>query len=1145
MAIGWNWSGTRRFAIGVKDGGIKYQNGNSGWLTILSSVSTNTWYNVIITSDSNQYNAYLDGNKIAAASGTGSTPASTVGYGLNLGRFGSNAGYWDGSIDQVRIYNKALSADNVATLYAETVATASTNPTFNVPSCIAYYEMSDATDQTGSYDGTPTNVNFNVAGKFGNAGEFNGSSSLITTGITNSVIPINSDFTISAWVKIQSTGGFVFAEGNWNAWSTAGFGVQVVSSNRLEVSLANNGTSGGTQVITSALTANTWIHMAATIDIGNSLKIYINGVEVDSASLSTNSRNNVSGGFYIGSTVSGYYYDGSIDQVRIFNRAITANEVETLYDEVQCIPTIVPTNNFNVNTYVGNGATQTIDAKFNEAANFNGTSSYISLPSIAPFNDSDDIKCISAWIKPSTSTSLVNIYSFSSTSNSKYYFTFNWDNNNSRIQVRAQNGATSSRMSAETTITPTTDWVHVVAQLGASSVEVYVNGVPKTLTFSNTGSATNTSWISYPSYGTGEGRIGLYRITSPIGSYGSIDQVRIFNTALTGPQVADLYTNETDATAQLLDFPVGAGCVAAYQLDGNADDISGLYSGTPTDVGYTGMQFQPDLVWIKERANSGIDSHRLFDSIRGATKRLYSNSTSQESVAATSLTSFDSNGFSLGSEAGVNGNNSTYVAWNWKAGGAPTATNSAGAGNVPTAGSVKIDGADSTTALAGTIAATSISANTEAGFSVVKYTANATSGATIGHGLDQELDLLIVKSTNLGQAWNVYVKDVTDTSSKYLRLNESFSIADLITGNPRFIPNNFTDSVFSVGNDNSTNGISGTDTYIAYCFHSVSGMSNIGSYVGTGVAGNTIVTGFRPAFVMWKAAIRPSGGGSWYMYDNKRTTSNPQGQCLQANESLQEFDGTSVFNMEFNSNGFTINATNNEINQSGSTYIFLAFAEEGVVPLTRNAIDPFGDGNELALYKFEDNATNSEDSVTASASNVTYATGYIDKAAVFNNSSSEIVAPNSLLPSSGGFAISWWQKTTQADNTYSYTMDNSGGSAQNGIYIITHRTDVGFIVGFKNGSIFQPSIPYSSAERTQWTHFCVSWDGTTSANAFKIYKNNVPTSFTSSVTNGGGSYPFKIGRSHVGTNWFGGSIDQVRIFDRALDTGEVTQLYNE
>ena len=197
---------------------------------------------------------------------------------------------------------------------------------------------------------------------------------------------------------------------------------------------------------------------------------------------------------------------------------------------------------------------------------------------------------------------------------------------------------------------------------------------------------------------------------------------------------------------------------------------------------------------------------------------------------------------------------------------------------------------------------------------------------------------------------------------------------------------------------------------------------------------------------------------------------------------------------------------------------------------TKSTTDIFGDGSGIALYELDDDAYNSD----------------FEQAAVFNGSSSEIVAPNSLLPSSGGFSISWWQKTTQADNTYSYTMDNSGGSAQNGIYIITHNVSTGFIVGFKNSSTFgSASIPYSSVERTQWTHFCISWDGTTSTDAFKIYKNNVPTSFTSSVTNGGGSYPFRIGRSYNGTDWFGGSIDQVRIYSSALDSTDVEKLYKE
>jgi hypothetical protein len=199
-----------------------------------------------------------------------------------------------------------------------------------------------------------------------------------------------------------------------------------------------------------------------------------------------------------------------------------------------------------------------------------------------------------------------------------------------------------------------------------------------------------------------------------------------------------------------------------------------------------------------------------------------------------------------------------------------------------------------------------------------------------------------------------------------------------------------------------------------------------------------------------------------------------------------------------------------------------------------------------AYYKLNGNANDSSgNGYNGTASNITYAAGRFGNAAVFNGTS-EIVAANSILPSSGGFAISWWQKTTQADNTYSYTIDTGGASLGNGLYISTHRTDVGLQFGFKNGSTFGSSIiPYSSAERTQWTHFCFSWDGTTSANAFKMYKNNVATSFTSTVTNNGSAYPFRIGRSYNGTDYFGGSIDQVRIFSTALTAGNVTSLYNE
>ena len=172
-----------RFYFGVRNNNFWMGAGSAqnSYSISASSLLDGNWHHVVLTLDGSTAKYYLDGNSTPVDT-LSYTAAGTIGVTPLIGAIdalGAVSAYTNGSIDQVRIYNKALSADNVATLYAETVATASTNPTFNAPSCIAYYKMSDATDQTGSYDGTPSNVNFNVAGKFGNAGYFNGSSSSI------------------------------------------------------------------------------------------------------------------------------------------------------------------------------------------------------------------------------------------------------------------------------------------------------------------------------------------------------------------------------------------------------------------------------------------------------------------------------------------------------------------------------------------------------------------------------------------------------------------------------------------------------------------------------------------------------------------------------------------------------------------------------------------------------------------------------------------------------------------------------------------------------------------------------------------------------------------------------------------------------
>ena len=309
----------------------------------------------------------------------------------------------------------------------------------------------------------------------------------------------------------------------------------------------------------------------------------------------------------------------------------------------------------------------------------------------------------------------------------------------------------------------------------------------------------------------------------------------------------------------------------------------------------TGVGFQPDLVWYKARSqayNSG-----LFDVIRGASKQLYSD---QNSVEATysGVTSFDSDGFTLGTDAGGNGNGVTYVAWNWKAG------NSQGSSNTD-----------------GSINTTYTSVNTTAGFSISKYTGNGVADATVGHGLGSKVDFLLIKDLGNASNWIVGHKDTFTTGEIYLNQSNALSAA--------FGPFNKTaptTSVFNLGTDVICNG-SGRN-YIAYAFATKKGFSKFGSYTGNGNAnGPFIYTGFKPAWVMVKRY--DSGTEDWRISDNKRfDQKNPIDKVLFANLNNVESDAD-VY--DFVSNGFKLRTTDGGMNASGGTYIYMAFAEEPLV----------------------------------------------------------------------------------------------------------------------------------------------------------------------------------------------------------------------
>jgi hypothetical protein len=257
------------------------------------------------------------------------------------------------------------------------------------------------------------------------------------------------------------------------------------------------------------------------------------------------------------------------------------------------------------------------------------------------------------------------------------------------------------------------------------------------------------------------------------------------------------------------------------------------------------------------------------------------------------LSAFNSNGFSIGgNNAGMNKSGDNFVSWNWKAGGA-TVSNT--------------DGSITST----------VSANVNAGFSIVSYTGNGTSGATIGHGLSVAPEVVIVKNRSLaGEHWVVSVGNITGTGSDFLVLSASSAIQS--SGQFTVGPGSSTFTVATAPNVNANN-----DNYIAYCFNNVDGYSKFGSYIGNGSTNGTFInTGFKPAYVLIKNAGASST--NWRLTDIARSPFNTTDAALHPNTSAVEFGEN---DMDILSNGFKLRQSSIYVSQTGVSFIYMAFAE--------------------------------------------------------------------------------------------------------------------------------------------------------------------------------------------------------------------------
>ncbi len=324
-----------------------------------------------------------------------------------------------------------------------------------------------------------------------------------------------------------------------------------------------------------------------------------------------------------------------------------------------------------------------------------------------------------------------------------------------------------------------------------------------------------------------------------------------------------------------------------------------LYTGdgnsgrTVTNSGNSDMQ--PDWIWIKYRT-AGV-SHVTYDSSRGATKRLYIDFDGQEATQSEGVQAFNSDGFTLGNAGASNANSIPFVAWQWKANGGTTSTNSDGDIN------------------------STVQVNSDAGFSIITDSPSNNTARNIGHGLGKTPTFIIRRARNRTENWRVLFQGFGTTGAINLDQEGTYNSSTVLF-------NGVSSTTFGVGTDLSVNG---AYNYVTYCFTDIQGFSKSGKYTGNQNAeGPFIYTGFKPAFIIFKAN---SNYKYWYQFDNQRSPANPVQKGIVASLSDAEYN-TADIAIDFLSNGFKIRNNSTTLNESGTTIAYMAFADNPFVTST-------------------------------------------------------------------------------------------------------------------------------------------------------------------------------------------------------------------
>jgi hypothetical protein len=498
-----------------------------------------------------------------------------------------------------------------------------------------------------------------------------------------------------------------------------------------------------------------------------------------------------------------------------------------------------------------------------------------------------------------------------------------------------------------------------------------------------------------------------------------VDSVRGYDKQLSSSTTSAESTNSAGAGLQTFDsdgFTLGVESTAqgstntsgesyvAWCWDAGANNaVTGHSSVTWTGDGstnprnITGFGFKPDLVWIKARNNPY--SHRLTDSVRGATKELFTNSTSVESTADSGghVSAFLSDGFTAYGSTDNNNynvNNGTFVAWAWDAGDGDPVSNT--------------DGSITST----------VKASTTNGFSIVSWTGNGSTNQSVGHGLSSAPSLMFHKKRDASGSWYVTGSLLGTDGYMFLDTTEAQLSASGYFPSP-------TSSVFYVSGTNS-GSLNNSNDYISYCFHDVTGKQKFGSYTGTGSAGLSVTTGFRPGWLMVKRTN--TSGNSWAIWDGSRNPLNTMDGALFANSSGTE-DVNATNYIDFNDDGFTIQNTSAFDNADGSTYIYAAFAgsysdyitdynTDGSIDSRVKANDTTGFS--IVKYTGEDVATATIGHGLSTAPDfIITKVNDVDSWAVYHSALGATKYLTLNTTDAAGTSSSWWNNTAPTTSVYS------------------------------------------------------------------------------------------------------------------------------